>query len=119
MIASSAGASAGASGGAFSVSISPSPNDKSTAAGSPSGTVTSDNMTATPSGGTAPYTYSWAKVGGAGSPSFSAATSATTNVGLTVNASAERTLIIRCTVTDNAAAVAYRDVSVTLENTTP
>lgn len=68
-----------------------------------SGTVVTDTVTATPTGGTAPYTYSWVYV--SGDPEVTAA--APTSAGTTFTANpvydgSPFTTVFRCDVTDNA-----------------
>jgi len=79
--------------------------------------ITSDNTTVTPSGGVAPYTYSWAKVSG-DTLTLSNASAATTN--FSKNGIPEWEFVsalYRCTVTDSSspALTATADVDVTLE----
>lgn len=65
------------------------------------GTSTSDATTVTPSGGRAPYSYSWAKVSGQGD--ILSPTSATTRFQTASG-------VFRCTVTDTLGATASADV---------
>jgi hypothetical protein len=79
--------------------------------------ITSDNTTVTPTGGVAPYTYSWAKVSG-DTLTLSNASAATTN--FSKNGIPEWEFVsalYRCTVTDSSspALTATADVDVTLE----
>jgi hypothetical protein len=102
--------SGGGSSGSLTLSISPSPSE----AASFSSPVTSGNTTATPSGGLAPYTYSWVKLSGdtivANSP-----TSAVTTFTGNVPPDATRSAIFRCTCTDSLGATATADVTATLD----
>jgi hypothetical protein len=77
------------------------------------GTSTTPTLTVTAAGGTSPYTYAWAKVSGdtltVTSPTTAATTfSGTPGIGNTLHA------VYRCTVTDNVAATATVDVSVSI-----
>ena len=77
------------------------------------------SLTATPSGGLTPYTYSWTVVTSTTSVTFSAATAATTRAsvsGLTPNEPESATL--RCTVTDSLGVSTHADVSGTFEQVT-
>ena len=98
----------GGGGGTVSVSISPSPF---------SGTgSTTPSLTATPSGGLAPYTYAWTVVSSTAPmtvthPSLATTTAYSTttlNPGDSINAT------LRCTVTDSLGTVGQADVSGTL-----
>lgn len=85
--------------------------------GTGGGTFTTPSRTVTAAGGTSPYTYAWAKVSGdtltVTSPTSAATTfSGTPGVGNTLHA------VYRCTVTDNVAATATVDVSVSLTDLT-
>lgn len=93
------GGSGGGGGGTITVSVSPT----SVAVSGSIVTLSSDPITATPSGGRAPYTYSWAVVSHdlVATYSFSAPTAATTRVkavGQDPGTIGECT--VRCTVTD-------------------
>lgn len=87
--------------GTFSVVISPTTVG---GAGTGPGTVTSSSVTAIASGGTPPYTYSWARYTGDASISADSGTSATTtfsaNLGINDSTSAQ----FVCNVTDSVAA---------------
>jgi hypothetical protein len=77
-----------------------------------SSTVTTNAVTVTPTGGTAPYTYAWAYVSG-DTFTIDASTAATTTFTRTVGSSTMYSAVYRCTVTDAAAATATIDVTVT------
>jgi len=83
------------------------------------GTITSGSTTVTPSGGTAPYTYSWAFQDG-DILTVTSPTSATTTFSTSGVAEGDfRAAVYRCTVTDSTtptALTATVDVSITLEN---
>ena len=77
------------------------------------------SLTATPSGGLTPYTYSWTVVTSTTSITLSAATAAITQAtasGLTLNVQESATL--RCTVTDSLGVSTHADVSGTFEQVT-
>ena len=77
--------------------------------------ITTDNVTATVSGGVAPYTYAWTKVSGS-TLTVTAATSATTAFTATGMAQGEtRDAVYRCTVTDSTPATAQADVIITID----
>lgn len=79
---------------------------------------TTNPTTVTPVNGTAPYTYSWARISGDASTSAGSASSATTTfsrAGMSVGSSYAS--VWRCTVTDSAAAAVTVDVSVNLRRT--
>lgn len=82
---------------------------------------TTGTVTVTPSGGTAPYTYAWARVGAAAdsgpyqASAPSAATTAFSDVDSTVcTADVNSSETWRCTVTDDNGRQATIDVTVTL-----
>ena len=75
------------------------------------GSVTSASVTITASGGTAPYTYSWAKKSG-DAITATAASSATTAFNGTVGVGETITAVFTCTVTDSAGSPATFDVDV-------
>lgn len=75
--------------------------------------ATTSNVTATPSGGLAPYTYSWVKQsGGAITASTSSATTAFNAGSLAVFET--RSAVFRCACTDSLGASAFDDVSVSI-----
>ena len=78
--------------------------------------VTTNSTTVTPTGGVAPYTYSWAYVSG-DSATVNSPTSATTTFSRNVfinnpGQSFIRSGVYRCTVTDSASQTATADVDV-------
>lgn len=75
-------------------------------------TQTTDPTTVTPSGGTGPYTYAWARISGDAHISADAATSATTTFTATTHPSNDFTAMFQCTVTDSQGATATALVSV-------
>lgn len=92
----------------------------SQAAGSPSGTVTSNTCTISASGGTSPYTYAWTTTtpdGTYGSPSIASPTSNATSVSDTVDALSTSWGECRCRVTDNVGATYDVFVPFSLQNT--
>lgn len=78
--------------------------------------VTSSTATATPTGGTAPYTYAWTKVSG-DTMTATSPTSASTAFRLGVGPGDVKTATYRCTVTDKNGLTAQDTVSITLTNT--
>lgn len=77
------------------------------------GTNHSDPVTATASGGTGNYTYSWKKVAGGSGISIESPTSRTTtfsHVGTAVT-----TVVFKCTVSDGVSTVTSSNVTVTFE----
>lgn len=79
------------------------------------GTLTTDAVTVTPSGGTGPYTYAWAYVSGYASFTTNSPTSATTDwTGTLSTPGQERSATYRCTVTDSLAATATITVGVSI-----
>lgn len=102
-----------ASAGALAASVSPTYAYGTNAPG----TVTSNTVTVTASGGTAPYTYAWAKKSGLLTITADSATSAATTFSASLVASQIREHIWTCTITDNVAATTTVDVPVRLEAT--
>lgn len=79
------------------------------------GVATSNAATATPTGGSAPFTYSWARVGGvSGSPD--SPTNATTTFSKTLGNGDETGETFRCTCTDSFGTTATADISVTFNS---
>jgi hypothetical protein len=83
------------------------------------GYLASNQTTVTPSGGTAPHTYSWIvqQVLEGASPNIGGAATATAAVNLTLGAGQSASGYLRCTVRDNAGRVAFADVYYGLEST--
>jgi len=96
---------------ALSLAASPNPTSGGSYGGSP---ATSDSVTATPTGGTGPYTYAWTRTSytsGTAPTITSAATAATTFVQTGMTPGSDQSAVFRCTVTDSLAATAYVDVN--------
>lgn len=91
----------------MSLSISPNP-----ASSSGYTSTQAVNVTASPTGGLSPFTYSWALVAGSGVTALSP-TSAVTDLQATgLVADSERFATFRCTATDSLGTVATADVDV-------
>lgn len=104
-----------AAGSGFGVTIAPGSASGSVAASQPQfRTVTSNSVTATPAGGTGPYTYSWTKVSGASSISATSPTAATTTFSALVAKDSTVDAVWRVTVTDSLSATATADVVIEL-----
>lgn len=76
-------------------------------------TAVSQNITATPSGGLAPYTYAWevvSQVGSSGTVTIPLPTSATTTVRCTFTEIGDVNCVIRVTVTDSLGSSASADI---------
>lgn len=76
--------------------------------------VTSNVATATPSGGTAPFTYAWSFVAGDNTIGATAPTSASTTFSASVPFGSQKSATFGVTVTDANGASAAAQVSVTL-----
>jgi hypothetical protein len=73
------------------------------------GTITTGSVTATPTGGLAPFTYAWTRL--SGDPANpTAPTNATTSFSLFANDPASFSAVFRCTVTDSLGTTATADV---------
>lgn len=102
-------AAAAVSGGALSATTSSSSVVRFT---NTAGLLTTGSVTVTPSGGTGPYTYAWAKFSG-DTFTITSPTSAATTFSITLGGDEDAAAIYRCTVTDSVAATYAVDVSVT------
>lgn len=91
----------------FSASISP-----ASATGSGKVNITTNSVTATPSGGTGPYTYAWTYVSGDAVTVLSP-TAASTQFRSNISAGG----VYRCTITDSLAATATATVGVSITST--
>lgn len=82
-------------------------------------TITTTAVNLTTSGGTGPYTYSWARF--SGSSAIQATSPTVEDTQFTVNAYLNQTYItvFRCTVTDSLGATSFHDVEVTITYETP
>lgn len=80
----------------------------------PFATVISNSTTVTASGGTGPYTYSWARISGSSAVNISSSTSAVVSFNANVNKNGERNAVWRCTITDSLSATTTVDASVSL-----
>ena len=78
--------------------------------------ITSSTATATPTGGTAPYTYAWTKVSG-DTLTVTNPTNASTAFRASIGPGDSRGATYRCTVTDKNGLTAQDTVSITLTNT--
>lgn len=108
----------GGGGGGLSVTISPGEamGFESRVGAAPAVLLVSTNsVTATPTGGTGPYTYSWSRVTGSSAPQVSSATAATTNWTANLGKNQVGSAIWRCTVTDSLLSTAFADTLVYLE----
>ena len=103
----------GGGGGTIVLTISPSPFSRITAQH-----TISNTLTATPSGGLAPYTYSWTVVTSTTTFTIGSPTLATTAVTATLADNATETCTLRCTVTDSLGSTTHADVNGTFENAT-
>jgi hypothetical protein len=79
-----------------------------------SGTVVVGPVTATPTGGLGPYTYTWAQVSGFAS-FVTASANATTSFFTDLIAPSSQTATFRCTVTDALGNSAFSDTTVTFQ----
>lgn len=77
--------------------------------------ATTPATVATPSGGTAPYTYAWTRISGSTAISADSPSSASTTFSGSVGVNAVISAVFRVTVTDASAATATADVNVDLQ----
>lgn len=97
----------------ISLAISPTSISKS----SVSSVVTTAAVTATPTGGTSPYSYSWTRLSGASEITANSPTSASTSfTGDGVPNGVTLTAIFRCTVTDSFGSTASAEITVSVRN---
>lgn len=107
------GVAAGAANISTTLALSASPSSISKTDSGASITTASTTVTAT--GGTTPYTYSWARTSGSTLIAANSTTSATTTfTGSTLASGTTYDAIFTCTVTDNVAATATATVSVSI-----
>lgn len=85
----------------FTVSLNKSAANGNDSGFAPSGTVTSENVTATPVDGVPAYTYLWQRTSGDASITPTASTSATTAFSATVSNGSPKTADFKVTVTDS------------------
>lgn len=83
-----------------------------------SSTVTGNTATATPSGGLAPFTYSWVHLSGATMTINTPSSASTTFTASGVADGATVTATFRCTATDSLGSTATADLTVNLTNRT-
>ena len=92
----------------YSKPILPAPDDKLFVV------VTSNSVTVTPAGGTAPYTHLWTYVSGDSAPVPTSSTAASTAFSATVGRDQEKIAVWKDTVTDALGATTSVNVSVSL-----
>lgn len=110
----------GGGGGSLSLSITPGFADGSFFApglGPVIQTVGTNSVTATPSGGTGPYTYLWTRVSGDSALVCGNATVATTGWSANLGRNTFVSAVWRCTVTDSLSATAFADIPVSADYT--
>jgi hypothetical protein len=95
-------------GGSITLSISPSPATRT----GQLATITTANVTATPAGGLAPYTYAWVKQSGDDINAVSPSSAVTRFRADGMSAPETRTAIFRCTATDSLSTSDSEDVTV-------
>jgi hypothetical protein len=79
--------------------------------------LTTSSVTATPSGGTSPYTYAWTQLSGDAISCNSPSAATTTFVASALDVGEYRYATYRCTVTDATAATAAADLVVAIQHT--
>ncbi len=90
-------------------------NPSSVSKTDPAASITTAGVTVTATGGTSPYTYAWTRQSGSTNIAADSASAATTTfTGTSLVSGTTYNAVFRCTVTDNAAATATVDVSVTI-----
>jgi hypothetical protein len=95
----------------LSASVSPSSVSKTDSTAS----ITTASVTVTATGGTSPYSYAWTRISGSTDIAADSASAATTTfTGSSLVSGTSYSATFRCTVTDNVAATATADVSVTV-----
>lgn len=100
----------------ISGTVTPTPSTPNTSKLGTTATVTSDAVSVAVTGGTAPYSYAWAKQSGGTITAGSPTAASTTFAGATMTvAEGARTAIFRCTVTDANGITGFCDVTVTLQ----
>lgn len=78
--------------------------------------VTTNSVTATVSGGTAPYTYAWTRVSGDAGFNALTGSSASTRFRISLDVGGEAFAVFRCTVTDARGRTGTVDVEATAYN---
>lgn len=74
-------------------------------------------VTGTPSGGVAPYAYSWAKISGGSTMTLVSPASQSTVISRRVSSNTPESGVFRCTITDSVGTSGHADVTITLEKT--
>jgi hypothetical protein len=103
-----------AEAGGFTAEVAP---DKVTKTGSTTGapkTLSTTNVTVTPTGGAGGYTYAWVRTFGSALITATSAAAANTVFAATLNADDRLTATFTCTVTDAHGATASADVDVSI-----
>lgn len=100
-------------GGSVTLSISPSPVTRT----GRNETINTANVTATPAGGLAPYTYAWTKQSGDSISAVSSSSAVTQFQATGMAVDETRQAVFRCTCTDSLGSSATADVSVSITRT--